>query len=454
MSAETINVSSLVAGAINVNGTVTSGVNTTITAANGAITINQDVTGLGVTVTSTASTIDVNAEVSGTNFVALTSSGTLTVGALGDVNGNNVGLTSNAGSVSIGGVVTGTGANNQVSVISFNDITSATGVGNITADALLLQSNNGNIGAAGVGNSIRIDSANVSEVSLNSNNDTFVTVNGDILLVNSVIGGNLSIESVTTNGGVLTVGNAVQVVGDASFTLGTNLNAGGNLVVSSTGSIVAANVDITTFNGTLLNGDVSLSGSVNATANVVILAEGDITTSGAAVSIGGASVSLNAIGDITAQTTTGSLTIGAANATITNFGSVSLQASSTTGILSLTTDATNGGDITVAGLVTADVLNLTATSGTGINGDITLNAGVTGSSNMNLNADGSINGSRSSHLSWSMVLAAGTGIGTSVTPINVTNGASGMSLGINASWRRCIRQLHRNFNTRVADFAS
>jgi len=390
-------------GAIATNvGAVLSGATINVQSSNSTVVIGEDVTGTGAgsVVTITASGASPN--------------GSVTTNAGADITGHTISVTSTNDSLVLNGTIDSTGAvGNSVSLSAFNDITAAN-VANVSAESLSLTSTNGSVGTDFGANQVIV--SGVTNLTVNAANDAFIRFIGDLNLVgtNSAGNGFNIASSGSFQGGSLDIQGTVTSVGFFAVTGGTD---GGNITVSSTGNVTSDFMNIFAFGGGVAVGDVTVAGSLNATnGGIQFDVDNDITTTGTGV-IGANFILFDALGAINVTTQTGGVQVLADNATIVNRGDLDLQSATVTNTLDVSTDATIGGDITVSGAVTADVVNITANAGPSSTppGNITLTAAsaLTGTTSVSLNADGSIVDDATITTNNLSLTAAGGDIGSS-----------------------------------------
>jgi len=403
-------------GQVNIDSGASVAVNSGATISGNLITTDSATT---TTFVGTLTGTGVNSEVAATSTGLLSANGSITA--------FTIGLTSTDDSVSITGSVNSSagGAGNSVSVSAFNDITGSSGIGNISAESLSLKSTDGSVGTDFIGGEIVLTA--LTNLTVNAAVDSFIRINSDVNLVGTNVVGNGMNFGGGTTGGSLTVTGTVNAAGFNTNLGGTN---GGDLIIASTGSVTADSMNLFTTAGGGANGDVTVSGVLKSTNGITFNAPGDVTTTGLAF-IEADFISFNAANiDVTTKANGASVVAtGATGATIVNSGNFNLQSATVTNTLDVSTDATVGGDITVSGSSTADVLNLTANSGTlPANGDIILDASINGTTSVTLTADGGIQDNTNTIGGASVTLNASGGN----IVANLSNGAAAQSVTINA----------------------
>ncbi|MCP4473344.1 MAG: S-layer family protein, partial [Gammaproteobacteria bacterium] len=323
---------------------------------------------------------------------AVTDSGDLNVGGVAgiDANGNSITLDSANDFNALVLVDASSATINEANdlIIGSTDTTSAFGetYSNVTND-LNITSTGGNLtdenttgltvgGVStidmGAGN-ITLDSSlnNFSSASVTGNNVTIIDPDG-IELGTSAIGGRLDVEVTST--GNITQNGALDVTGDASFTVNggqsitlaeTTNNFQGSLSFASNTLDDLLSVNIAN-NAALDLGNIAVSQDLSVTANGAITNSGALRVTGATtLSATGNDITLDNAGN-----DFNSVALSGANVSIQDANAIEFAASTITG--GFTVDTNGGGNITQSGALS--VAGATTLSATG--NDITLdNAG-------------------------------------------------------------------------------
>src|SRR5262249_1751219 len=113
--------------------------------------LGGDVSANHITITATTGSVSLGSMLTSTgasNTVDITGHVNVTSSAGGMIFGNDIAITATTGFISLVGTVTGTGSGNMVALTSHDDLTAAS-VGVVTAETLFLTSTAGSIGSSG-----------------------------------------------------------------------------------------------------------------------------------------------------------------------------------------------------------------------------------------------------------------------------------------------------------------
>jgi len=461
-------------------GAITQGTGSGIT---GNVLTVDAVTGVALTTTVASITTADGLTVSGTGAVNITETdavtltnittndGAITVSAGGDMTATNVvagGAARNvsltmtaAGNLAIGTV---TASGDTVTLNSAGNITQVAALARVTAANLFIDAG-GAIGTAP--NPLLTTVSTIAEGAdgdtLNAVGDVYITNTGALTITHLETAGNITlidtstVNSTTVDGTADLVGATLNITATAigtnaanpleinATTLNTNtVAAGGNqFILDTAGGVAVGLMDAGAGNITLTaTGGMINSATPDGTADVV----GVTIALNAATGIG-LSGALDVTGtSISAASTNGnididSLTTGAVTATSLTTGTGNIQFDQTGGqTLGVTLAQTTSGDITLTN-ASATLTATTVTAG-GADGDIQLTTttagnviitaatGATGS--VSVDSVGQIlDGGVGSISSPTLDLAAGTGIGTSATPLTLVGGT--ISLNANTT---------------------
>jgi len=419
-------------GALSVtsaNNTITVSGNVSTAAANGAISFNAgtgtyvqnaniDVAaGSGnITVAANVLTLNTNA---GNN--ALQTSGTLTLrpgttaqamsvaGAsafdvsAAELNAFMPGLNNAGGSLVVGrsdsaaamtiGAATNFGTGSKVTLAA-GSITDANNVRTLTADALTLYANSGNIGGAGANNAIDVAAANLVVGANNQNAYVRSAAGLNFGAATSNLGSGSLVA--TAANGAITQGAAIVATGagttfnagSAAITLGNASNDFGTVTVAAANQVTIADANAITLNVPALAGGIGVStggsatvtssaalqlrastvlGALTASANGAITQSGALSVTGAATFNSGA----NALTLSNAGNDFSSVQVASSgNASITDANAMALAGANVNGTLQLKTSG-----------------NLTQTGALVASGTVTLDAGATGNATLTHSAN-------------------------------------------------------------------
>ncbi len=394
-------------GAINVNNKITGAGAVSVTAA-GNLNVQNVIQGVGITlqtqnlsggaisidnkVTSTGSTIDVLSDGN------ITTSNTLSGTAITLQN------TGSSGTIKVGGTITGTGL---VTLSAKGDLSTSSP---ISAGTLAVSTSAGSSGSVSLGGSINVTAD--ADIAADNNITTSGSITGvNINVHNSGTTGNIKIGGTITGSGLVTLAargdlsTSNQIKGDG-ITMSTSAGSGGNVnaggVLNSTKAVlIQSDNDIVTgasIKGTTITltntgtiGSMTLGGSLNGTGAVILSAKGDLSSSSL---INGSSIDMS-----TAAGSSGSITIkgpvsSSGNVTLKSDNNISTTATISGVDIALTNAGPSGGTSiggTVTGTGSVDVNaagnidvksaitgnKVTLKTSTGTNGNINIGANIT-----------------------------------------------------------------------------
>ncbi|CAE6812241.1 MULTISPECIES: filamentous hemagglutinin N-terminal domain-containing protein [Paraburkholderia] len=475
-----------VGGAINTGGTTTIDAARNITLAD--VNSAGDLTLTATSGNASAANVTTQGNLNANAGQALTFSGAATVGGnaqltsggdmtlTGGIGAQNVGtLTAggsiNAGSVAFGqqatlnaggsiGVTGGVLTNGALNATAGNDLSmgSAQAGGAI---ALQAQGHNGagdvNVGGTlASGSAVSVTAARDATIVGNASaTDKFTVAAGRNLTASGTVGANSDV-ALTATGGNLSVGGAVTSQGNLTATSGGTLALNGELV---NGDTTLTSGSTTTLTGTFLGlglatinagGSVNGGGALTFGKDITIGAGAGITLGviqGAglftATSVGDISLgATTAVGNVTARSTSGSVTFGG---DLQSGGNVAIQAArdakvtgavSSMGTVNVTGTA---GNVTVAGVSSNGDTTMSAgqkltLSGTSTvagqftlsGGNVTLSGSQGGSKNVSVTAQGTLDASQASMVSTGNMQFSGTNVtlGTAIVGGALTATAS------------------------------
>lgn len=365
-------------GGVNIGaGSSSAGGSFDVAATAGDLTTTGTITATHVVLESVLGNTTVGGGITATGLVQVAAQLDVTVDAA--ITGGNVQLISQTGGVQINQLVTGT----SIALVNSQDsITNASLAGGITAPTIILISDN-DIGTAG--NRLLIDAVNLS---LNAQNDVFVTDSNSVNLLSSTAGGTFDVLATNdlTSTGAISGDDVVLRAQTGALGLGANVNG-------TTSVTLRSNLGITNLNFTTIT--TGAGGTINLVSD-----SGDIGTSPTSrLTIDADNLTANAANGSVYIFDTDSVNLGAGSSSAANnFDVVAAQ------------------DITNSGIVAANNVSLRATAGS-----ITLGALVTGVTSVSLRSGGSItDGAVVNVVSDQINLTSDNGdIGTLVNPLNI-----------------------------------
>lgn len=336
---------------------------------------------------------------SGTWSMTAANASATTLSVVNNITAANIRVVSQNGNLTAPGNLLAT---NTLTLGAANNVSNAAIFGSLTGSNLILSSTNGNIGSADGSVRFNTSIANVEA-------DAF----GAVYLTGTNAGGT-TINGTTSSAG--TTFDAVASQGNLTIASGTtvtgqNLNLGSSLgAIVVTGAVTGSNVDLTAA------GNIQGAGLVTGSGSVSLLAtNGNIAADGVSTNF---------------NTATGSLTLDANNAFISNAGNAQLAGANFggTGTLSVT----NAGSLDVTALVNANSVTLATTAG----GNLTLSANVTGVNAVTLTSAGAIvNNGANLITTANMVFNSVNNIGSPSNHMLVTNLTPlSLTVNTNADW--------------------
>lgn len=365
-------------GGVNIGaGSSSAGGSFDVAATAGDLTTTGTITATHVVLESVLGNTTVGGGITATGLLQVAAQLDVTVDAA--ITGGNVQVISQTGGVQINQLVTGT----SIALVNSQDsITNASLVGGITAPTIILISDN-DIGTAG--NRLLIDAVNLS---LNAQNDVFVTDSNSVNLLASTAGGTFDVLATNNLTSTGAISGDVVVLRAQTGALGLGANVNGTTSVT-----LRSNLGITNLNFTTIT--TGAGGTINLVSD-----NGDIGTSPTSrLTIDADNLTANAANGSVYIFDTDSVNLGAGSSSAANnFDVVAAQ------------------DITNSGVVAANNVSLRATAGS-----LTLGALVTGVTSVSLRSGGSItDGAVVNVVSDQINLTSDNGdIGTLVNPLNI-----------------------------------
>ncbi|MBI2778731.1 MAG: S-layer family protein, partial [Gammaproteobacteria bacterium] len=366
--------SSLAVGTgVDINNVITATGNTLITANGSDITIDNDIVGTGTTtinanggavsiantapvsgstVQVTGGTVSIADSVSATGAATITGTGAsgnvITVtnqGSVSSAGGTTTLQATGGGDISLAGNISATGGNDvTLSVSGAGNIVQATGVGNgfISGNLLTVTLGSGDASLNQSTNAVTSLTATTTDVTPPGTSDlAYTDTNGVTLTGFTGVFNSINVQA----GGLITDNTNIfsgDVTLQSSLAVGTGVDinnvitATGNTLITANGSAITVDNDIVGTGTTTINAN----GGAVSIANTAPVSGSTVQVTGGTVSIADA-VSATGAATITGTGASGNVI------TVTNQGSVSSSGGTTT------LQATGGGDISLAGNISA-----------------------------------------------------------------------------------------------------